>query len=71
LACAGGGSAEGVGAGVVVAEAVPVAVEVDDDGVVGEPVEHGCGDGGVAEDLTPAGDTAVGGDHDRGLQVAL
>jgi hypothetical protein len=39
---------------VVVAEAVAVAVEVEDDGSVQEPVEHGGGHGGVAEDLTPA-----------------
>jgi hypothetical protein len=56
---------------VVVAEAVAVAVEVEHDGAVEEPVEHGCGDGGVAEDLAPAGDAAVGGDHDRGFEVAL
>ena len=35
----------------VVAEAVAVAVEVEHDGAVQEPVEHGGGDGGVAEDV--------------------
>lgn len=35
----------------VVAEAVGVAVEVEDDGAVQEPVEHGDSDGRVAEDL--------------------
>ena len=55
----------------VVSEAVAVAVEVEYDGAVQEPVEHGGGDGGVAEDLAPAGDAAVGGDHDRCFQVAL
>ena len=55
----------------VVAEAVGVAVEVEDDGSVEEAVEHGGGDGGVAEDVAPGGDAAVGGDHDRGLHVAL
>ncbi len=58
-------------AGVVVAEAVGVAVEVDHDAAVQEPVEHGGGDGGVAEDLAPGADAAVGGEHDRGFQVAL
>ena len=38
----------------VVAEAVAVAVEVHDDGAVQESVEHGGGDGGVAEDLAPS-----------------
>src|SRR3954452_25589472 len=40
------------------------------DGAAQEPVEHGCGDGGVAEDLAPGGDAAVGGEHDAGLEVA-
>jgi hypothetical protein len=47
----------------VVAEVVGVAVEVDHDGSVQEAVEHGGGDGG--------GDGPLGGDHDRGPQVAL
>ena len=38
------------------------AVEVEHDGAVEEPVEHGGGDGGVAEDLAPGADAAVGGD---------
>ena len=37
----------------VVAEAVGVAVEVEHDGAVQEAVEHGGGDGGVAEDVAP------------------
>ena len=49
----GGGSAECVGAGVVVAEAVAVAVEVEYDGAVEEPVEHRGGDGRIVEDLAP------------------
>src|SRR5690606_17323275 len=36
-----------------------------------EAVEHGGGDGGVAEDLSPGGDAAVGGQDDAGLEVAL
>ena len=38
----------------VIAEAVAVAVEVEHDGAVQKPVEHGGSDGGVAEDLAPA-----------------
>ena len=38
----------------VVSEAVAVAVEVEHDGAVQEPVEHGGSDGGVAEDFAPA-----------------
>ena len=55
----------------VVSEPVGGAVEGDDDAAVQESVEHGCGDGGVAEDLAPGSDGPVRGDHDRGLQVAL
>ena len=36
----------------MVAQTVGVAVEVEHHGAVKESVEHGCGDGGVAEDLT-------------------
>ncbi len=71
MAGAGVGSAECVGAGVVVAEAVAVAVEVEHDGAMQEPVEHGGSDGGVAEDLAPAGHASVGGDHDARFEVAL
>ncbi len=55
----------------VVAESVGVAVEVEDDGAVEEAVEHGGGDGGVAEDLGPGSDATVGGQDDAGLGVAL
>ena len=37
---------------------VGVAVEVEDDGAVQEPVEHGGGDGGVAEDPAPGSPSA-------------
>jgi hypothetical protein len=67
----GGGASEGVGAGVVVAEAVGVTVEVEHDRAVQEAVEHGGGDGGVAEDLAPGADAAVGGRDDAGFGVAL
>lgn len=54
----------------MVAESVGVAVEVEHDGAVEDPVEHG-GDGGAAKDLTPGRDAAVGGEDDAGLEVAL
>ena len=47
---AGGGDA----AEVAVLEAVAVAFEADDVGVMDEAVDHGSGDGVVAEDLAPA-----------------
>jgi hypothetical protein len=47
---AGGGDA----AEVAVLEPVAVAFEADDVGVVDETVDHGGGDGVVAEDLAPA-----------------
>jgi hypothetical protein len=67
----GGGAAEGVGAGMVVAQAVGVAVEVEHDRAVQEAVEHRGGDGGVAKDLAPGPDAAVGGQDGAGLGVAL
>ena len=48
-----------VGGGLVVAEAVAVAVEVEHDAAVQESVEHGGGDDVVAEDVAPGGDAAV------------
>jgi hypothetical protein len=38
---------------------------------VQESVEHGGGDGGVAEDLAPGSDAPVGGQDDAGFGVAL
>ena len=52
---------------VAVFEAVAVAFEGDDFGVVDEAVDHGGGDGGVAEDLAPAAERLVGGDDDARL----
>lgn len=46
-------------------------MKVQDDGSVQEPVEHGRGDGRVAEDLAPGADSAVAGQDDAGLEVAL
>jgi hypothetical protein len=40
-------------AGAAFAEAVALAFEGDHGGVVDEPVDQGCGDHGVAEDLAP------------------
>ena len=40
-------------AGLVGSESVAVAGDVDDGAAVQEPVEHGGGDGGVAEDVSP------------------
>jgi hypothetical protein len=42
-----------VGSEVLAFEAVAVALEAEDVGVVDEPVDHCCGDGVVAEDLAP------------------
>ena len=39
--------------------------------MVGEPVEHGCGHLGVAENLRPIGKGEVGRDDDRGVLVEL
>ena len=41
-------------------EAVAGALDLDDDRVVQEPVEQRGGDDGVAEDLAPLGEAAVG-----------
>ena len=37
----------------MIPKAVGVAVQIEHHGSVQEPVEHGRGDGGVTEDLTP------------------
>ena len=62
----------GAGAGVEVfaAQAVAVAFEGEDFGVVDEPVDHGGGDGVVAEDLAPGAERLVAGDDHRGAFVA-
>src|SRR5712691_1924290 len=51
-------------------EAVAVALQAEDFGVVGEPVDHGGGDGLVAEDLAPGGEGFVAGDDQGGALVA-
>src|SRR6266487_7077648 len=55
---------------VAVAEAVAVALEGEDLGVVDEPVDHRGGDGLVAEDLAPGGERLVAGDDQAGAFVA-
>ena len=51
-------------AGLVGSEAVAVAGDVDDGAAVQEPVEHGGGDIGVAEDVAPGVGASVGGEDD-------
>lgn len=55
----------------VVTQPVGIPVEVEHDRSVQKSIEHRGGDGRIAEDLTPLTDTAVGGDDDRSLQIAL
>ena len=55
----------------MIPKAVGVPVQIEHHGPVQEPVEHGRGDGGVTEDLTPLADTAVCRHDDRGLQIPL
>jgi hypothetical protein len=52
------------------AQAVAVAFQGEDLGVVDEPVDHGDGDDLVAEDLAPGGEGLVGGDDQGGAFVA-
>ena len=51
-------------------EAVALAFQGDHVGVVDEPVDQCGGDHGVAEDLAPRLEAAVGGDDDRAAFVA-
>lgn len=60
--------AQCVGAGVVAAWSVAVAVKV---WRRCGPVEHGCGNHLVAQDVAPAADPSVGRQDDAGLEVAL
>jgi hypothetical protein len=64
------GGGRGDAAEVSVLEPVGVALEGDDVGVVDEPVDHGCGDDVVAEDLAPASEWLVAGDDEAGAFVA-
>ena len=60
----------GDAAEVAVFEAVGVALDGDDFGVVDEAVDHGGGDDVVAEDFAPASEGLVAGDDQRGALVA-
>src|SRR3954454_18771462 len=60
----------GRGPGAPLSEAVALAFEADDVGVVDESVDEGGGDHGVAENLAPGFEAAVAGDDDRALLVA-
>lgn len=51
-------------------DAVAGALERDDIGVMHDPIDHGRGDGGFAEDLSPAGERQVGSQDDRRFLVA-
>src|SRR5215211_3353547 len=60
------------GEGVVgeVFQSVAAAFEGVDVGVVDDAVDHGGGDGLVAEDVSPAGEGQVAGEDQRGVFVA-
>jgi len=60
----------GDAAEVSVFESVGVSFDGDDVGVVDEAVDHGGGDGVVAEDVAPASEGFVAGDDERGAFVA-
>ena len=48
----------------VLAKPIARSLDLDDDGVVQQAIEQSGGDDGIAEDLTPFGKAAVGGeDH--------
>ena len=67
---------EGLGADVLghelgmLAQAVAGALDLDDHGVVQEPIEERGGDHRIAEDLAPLGEAAVGGEDHRAPLVA-
>ena len=62
---------EFLGAGSVGAHPVAFAVDVEDDAAVQEPVEHGGGDHGIVEDLSPGSDAEVCRQHGGALEVTL
>ena len=53
------------------AHAVAVSGDVDDCRAVQKSVEHGCGDGGVGEDVTPGSNVAVRRQDDGAVEEAL
>ena len=54
----------------VLAQPVAGALDLDDDGMVEQAVEQRGGDDGIAEDLAPFGEAAVGGEDHRAAFVA-
>src|SRR5579859_5612614 len=54
----------------MLAEAIARAFDLDDNGMMEETVEERRGDDGVAEDLAPFGEAAVGGENDGAALVA-
>ena len=54
----------------MLAETIAGAFDLDDDGMVEEAVQQGCRDDGIAEDLAPFGEAAIGGEDHRPFFVA-
>lgn len=54
----------------MLAHAVAGTFDLDHDGMVQQPVEQCGGDDGIAEDLTPFGEAAIGGEDHGALFVA-
>ena len=54
----------------VLAQPIARSFDLDDDGVVEQPIEQRGGDDGIAEDLAPFGKAAVGGEDHGALLVA-
>jgi hypothetical protein len=54
----------------VLTEPVARTFNLDDNVVVEQPIEEGSGDNGIAEDLAPFGEAAVGGEDHGALLVA-
>jgi hypothetical protein len=54
----------------MLAHAITGPLDLNDDGVVEQPVEQGGGDNRIAEDVAPFGKAAVGGEDHRAFFVA-
>ena len=54
----------------MLAQAIARALDLDDDGVVKEPVQEGRGHDGITEELAPFGKAAVGGEDHGAFFVA-
>ena len=70
LVCLVLGSDAGEAVDACVAEPVAGSFEGEDVGVVHDPVDHGCGDGLVTENRSPAGERQVRGEDQGGVFVA-